>query len=284
MIAAALLFSFWYGGNVPGARGWKIAAAPSNSAETQTESAAASEAEVTARTPADSAAVPTADPAKAASSAASEETADSAAEASTAVPTKNPTAVPTKNPTAAPTKNPTAVPTEAPTEVPTAAPTKAPTKVPTKAPAKTPTAAPAKTPVPEKTCTVSISCRTVLDNLSSCDPAKASLVPADGTILGSTSVSFSEGESVFDVLQHICKKNGIQMEAKYTPVYSSSYVEGISNLYEFDVGENSGWMYRVNGWFPNYGCSRYAVKDGDVIEWLYSCNLGADVGGSNTVG
>ncbi len=38
-------------------------------------------------------------------------------------------------------------------------------------------------------------------------------------------------------------------------------------------------MYRVNGWFPNYGCSRYAVQAGDVIEWMYTCDLGSDVGG-----
>ena len=43
------------------------------------------------------------------------------------------------------------------------------------------------------------------------------------------------------------------------------YIEGINNLYEFDCGEQSGWMYSVNGWFPNYGCSRYQLKDGDVV-------------------
>ena len=56
--------------------------------------------------------------------------------------------------------------------------------------------------------------------------------------------------------------------------------QGIHNLYEFDCGELSGWMYNVNGWFPNYGCSRYALQDGDVIRWRYTCDLGADVGGS----
>jgi hypothetical protein len=33
-----------------------------------------------------------------------------------------------------------------------------------------------------------------------------------------------------------------------------------------------------NGWFPNYGCSKYTVQDGDVINWVYTCNLGKDVG------
>ena len=56
------------------------------------------------------------------------------------------------------------------------------------------------------------------------------------------------------------------------------------NLYEFDVGNKSGWMYKVNGWFPNYGCSRYQLKDGDVIEWVYTCDLGDDVGGGYATG
>ena len=52
-------------------------------------------------------------------------------------------------------------------------------------------------------------------------------------------------------------------------------------MYEFDCGALSGWMYRVNGWYPNYGCSRYQLKDGDVVEWRYTCDLGNDVGGKN---
>ena len=57
------------------------------------------------------------------------------------------------------------------------------------------------------------------------------------------------------------------MEFEDTPMYNSAYIEGINNLYEFDCGELSGWMYKVNGWFPNYGCSRYQLKEGDTIEW-----------------
>ena len=67
------------------------------------------------------------------------------------------------------------------------------------------------------------------------------------------------------------------MEFVNTPMYNSAYIEGIHNLYEFDCGQLSGWIYKVNGWSPNYGCSRYALKDGDVIEWVYTCNLGIDV-------
>ena len=85
-------------------------------------------------------------------------------------------------------------------------------------------------------------------------------------------------DTVFDVLKDACNQAGIQMSSKYTPLYGSYYVEGINQLYEFDCGQNSGWMYSVNGWFPNYGCSSYTVEDGDNIEWKYTCNLGSDVG------
>ncbi len=128
------------------------------------------------------------------------------------------------------------------------------------------------------TCTFSIECSTILNNLSDLDPDKRDLVPSDGVILPPTKVTFYEGESVFDVLQRVCKENNIHMESSWTPVYNSAYIEGINNLYEFDCGELSGWMYRVNGWYPNYGCSRYQLADGEVVEWRYTCDLGNDIG------
>lgn len=108
--------------------------------------------------------------------------------------------------------------------------------------------------------------------------SKAEFVPSDGWILAPTEVEFTEGESVHDVLQRVCKEAGIQMESSFTPAYNSAYVEGINNLYEFDCGELSGWMFSVNGWYPNYGCSKYTVNAGDEIWWVYTCDLGKDVG------
>ena len=37
-------------------------------------------------------------------------------------------------------------------------------------------------------------------------------------------------------------------------------------------------MYRVDGEYPNFGCSKYELKDGQNIEWIYTCDLGEDVG------
>ena len=129
------------------------------------------------------------------------------------------------------------------------------------------------------TCTISISCSTILNNMDLCDESVKSMVPSGGTILRATTVTFSQGETVYDVLQRVCRNKGIQMESSWSSLYNSAYVEGINNIYEFDVGDGSGWMYKVNGCFPNYGCSSYTLSQGDVICWVYTCNLGDDVGG-----
>jgi len=134
-----------------------------------------------------------------------------------------------------------------------------------------------------KTCTLSVRCDTILDNIDWLDPEKVELVPEDGVIFPITEVTFYEGESVFNVLHREMKQNKIHMEFQNTPMYNSAYIQGINNLYEFDCGELSGWMYKVNGWFPNYGCSRYQLKEGDVVEWVYTCDLGVDVGGYYSV-
>ena len=129
------------------------------------------------------------------------------------------------------------------------------------------------------TCTLSVRCDTILQNIGWLDSEKACIVPKDGVIFAEKTVTFYEGESVFNVLVREMKRNKIHMEFENTPIYNSAYIEGIANLYEFDCGELSGWMYKVNDWFPNYGCSRYQLKAGDRIEWVYTCDLGNDVGG-----
>ena len=134
--------------------------------------------------------------------------------------------------------------------------------------------------IPAQTCTIEVRCDTILDNMGDLAPGKSSCVPGNGVILAASTVRFAQGDTVLDVLKAASSATGLQLEYSYTPGYGSYYVEGINNLYEFDCGNESGWMYKVNGWFPNYGCSAYPLKDGDVIVWCYTCNgLGADVGG-----
>lgn len=128
-------------------------------------------------------------------------------------------------------------------------------------------------------CTITIRCDTILNNWDNLEAEKAPYVPTDGCILPVTAVEFTEGETVFDVLKRVCETYGIQIEYSWTPMYDSYYIEGINNLYEFDCGSESGWMYKVNEWFPNYGCSSYELTGGETIVWCYTCvGLGTDVG------
>lgn len=119
--------------------------------------------------------------------------------------------------------------------------------------------------------TVRISCETILDK----EIKDKEHYPEDGVILDFTEYKMSNGETVFDVLKKAVRDNDIQME--YTGG-GKPYVEGINYLYEFDYGKVSGWTYKVNDEFPGVGCGSFKVKDGDRIEFLYTCDLGRDVG------
>ena len=128
------------------------------------------------------------------------------------------------------------------------------------------------------TVSLTVRCDTILGNMNMLNKEKHELVPSDGVILEATTVTAYEGESVFNVLQRTMKQAKIHMAFRNTPVYNSAYIEAINNLYEFDVGELSGWLYCVNEWYPSYGCSNCQLKPGDAIEWNYTCDLGRDLG------
>jgi len=104
------------------------------------------------------------------------------------------------------------------------------------------------------------------------------LVPEDGVLFPATAVTAREGDSVFDVLQRETRQAGIHMSSRFTPMFGSAYVEAIGNIFEFDGGALSGWMYSVNGWFPNFGASLHLLSPGNVIEWHYTVDLGRDLG------
>lgn len=133
-----------------------------------------------------------------------------------------------------------------------------------------------------QTVTISISCKTVLEHWEQLDASlrDEKYIPSDGVILPPTQYVLRPSDTVFDILNRAIRYNKIQMEfqnAKQNS-YGSAYVQGIHYLYEFSCGPLSGWMYKVNDIYPNYGCSKYLLKDGDVIEWVYTCDLGRDVG------
>jgi len=128
----------------------------------------------------------------------------------------------------------------------------------------------------ENIVTMQIRCDTAVAKGMAEDPKWQGIVPPSGVILPPTKFKIKEGDTVLDVL--IMAKEQYKFHMSYRGSEASAYIEGINNLYEFDGGRWSGWMYCVNDWYPNYGAGVYTLKGGDVIEWNYTCDLGKDLG------
>lgn len=99
--------------------------------------------------------------------------------------------------------------------------------------------------------------------------------PKGRTYFPAQNLSIRPGEdTAFSLLQ----KTGLTYKYNYHKTYSGVYVSAIEGLAEFDGGPNSGWMYRVNGEFPNHSASLHKIYAGDKVEWLYTRDLGKDLG------
>lgn len=118
------------------------------------------------------------------------------------------------------------------------------------------------TPQPKKYATISVDKRTI---------NKGYVVPA-------TKVELQSGDTAWSLLKRMLDERGISYEYEWNSKYESVYVQSIAGDGEFDHGSGSGWMYNVNGWYPNYGASKYVLNDGDTLQWRYTTDLGGDLG------
>ncbi len=132
---------------------------------------------------------------------------------------------------------------------------------------------PVSKPDPVGKASISIRCDTVLGK------SESSHIPQDGIILDTTEFDITDNQTVYDLLTDAAKACNIQVENSGVNGQNSSmaYIRGINYIYEFDFGELSGWMYKVNGLTPSVGCGEYVLSPGDKVEWLYTCNLGKDI-------
>lgn len=117
------------------------------------------------------------------------------------------------------------------------------------------------------TCTLTIECTAVLDNMSSLKAGHEKYVPDDGYILSNKKMTVSKDDTVYDVLKEACSENGIRLTASNSTF--GIYVSGINNIDEKDCGKNSGWTYWVNGNMPMVTCGKYTVNNGDEIKFSY---------------
>lgn len=127
-----------------------------------------------------------------------------------------------------------------------------------------------------QTCTISIDCSTILDNMDKLKRGKEGLIPSDGILLAKTEVQYEEGDTVFTMLKRELKSR--KMHYDFEGSGSSAYLTGLCNIYEFDCGKLSGWEFAVNGSFPSVGMGVYKLSPGDSVALIYTCDLGDDIG------
>ncbi len=95
---------------------------------------------------------------------------------------------------------------------------------------------------------------------------------AGGPILPGTPIEWKQGDTALSVLIRAGKQYGIPVV--YRGSQTAAYVEGINNLFEFDQGPESGWIYGVNGVRAGVGCGTCQVSAGEALEWVYVTSLG----------
>lgn len=127
-------------------------------------------------------------------------------------------------------------------------------------------------------CFFSIDCRTILENEKKLKGKTKPFVPSDGIIISKYACEVYEGDTVLDVLLRACEAKGVEVAYTDMPMFNSCYIEGIGGIFEKDCGGSSGWMYSVNGEFPQVGANACNVSAGDEITFVYTCDGGIDIG------
>ena len=80
-----------------------------------------------------------------------------------------------------------------------------------------------------------------------------------------------EGTTAMDVFRQVLTANGYSYEAKGSYVQAVIKPDG-TKVAEFSKGPNSGWVFRVNGEFPDVAMQDYRLSDGDVIEVFFTAD------------
>ena len=86
-----------------------------------------------------------------------------------------------------------------------------------------------------------------------------------------------EGTTAFEVFKQMLAANGYTYDAKGSYVRAVIAPDG-TKVAELSKGQYSGWMYRVNGEFPDTYMGAYELEDGDVIEVLFTADYTKEPG------
>lgn len=125
-------------------------------------------------------------------------------------------------------------------------------------------------------CSLSISCETLLANkevVESLSADKKAILPQDGIVLAETEIGFLQDETVLAMVKRYFTANKLHID-----ISEDSFIQGIANIYNGDAGGWSGWFFFINGECASVGANEVVLKDGDRVEFKYSCDCGPDLG------
>ena len=90
-------------------------------------------------------------------------------------------------------------------------------------------------------------------------------------VIFSDTVDVKKDGNVLDAMIVATRKGKLQFS------YVTGYISSIDNLAEFSYGNESGWLFAVNGVFSDRSCSEKKINEGDKICFLYTVKMGKDV-------
>lgn len=83
--------------------------------------------------------------------------------------------------------------------------------------------------------------------------------------LSKTAISVTTGATAWTALQTAMDSAGISYENS-----SGTYITEVNGLAEMDNGPLSGWLYMVNGKYPEYAMNEYTLSSGDAVVLHYT--------------
>ena len=93
--------------------------------------------------------------------------------------------------------------------------------------------------------------------------------------LAETTIEIEKGQTVYDATVKALKESGISYEDR------NGYIAGIGDFAEFGHGENSGWMFMVNGKHQNTGCKDIELTKNARVLWYYTDDYTREKGSEN---
>lgn len=101
------------------------------------------------------------------------------------------------------------------------------------------------------------------------------------TLMPATTVSINDDSTVLSASIDSFKENQIAFQTGGSG--AGMYITSIAGLAQQSSGPLSGWLYKVNDAFIDSSPATYKVNSGDRITWVYTTDLGKDVGAPEVI-